>query len=390
VFKITPTGALSTLYEFCATDGCADGLTPFAGLIRGTDGNFYGTTFGGGAFFGGVAFRLTPAGAITTLHDFDCATEGCNPRAALIQAKDGHFYGTTEIGGTLGAGTIFKLTPAGDLTTLRTFDCGIGGCGPRTALIQGKDGAFYGTTLGGGVFEGGTIFRLGPNGVFKTLHALNCKTEGCYSTAAVVQAIDGYFYGTTSQGGAGGGGTVFKMTPNGAITTLQAFGCTSSDGCFPRGALVQARDGSFYGTTSAGGKFGGGTVFRLTPSGVLATLHSFECAADGCSPQAALIQASDDNLYGTTPSGGRFGGGTAFRITLGGIFTTLHQFDCSTGGCNPWAPLIQASDSNLYGTTPFRGPGGGTVFKLALDGASGSEPRSPGTIATTSCEADSP
>ena len=373
VFKITPTGEFSTLYEFCKTDGCPDGANPSGRLVRATDGNFYGTTASGGAFFGGTAFRLTRIGNITTLttlHDFDFGADGGVPAAGLIQAKDGHLYGATQSGGALGNGTIFKLALGGSLKTLHSFDCGIEGCGPRTALIQAKDGAFYGTTPAGGVFEGGTIFRLGQTGAFTTLHAVNCKTEGCNSAAALVQAIDGYFYGTTSQGGPGGGGTVFKMTPNGAITTLQAFGCTSSDGCFPRGALTQAKDGTFYGTTSEGGRFRGGTVFRLTPGGVLTTLHSFECAADGCSPQAALIQASDGNLYGTTRSGGAFDGGTAFKLTPGGVFTRLHAFDCSTDGCGPQAALIQASDGYLYGTTPLSGPdGGGTVFKLALNGA---------------------
>jgi uncharacterized repeat protein (TIGR03803 family) len=306
------------------------------------------------------------------VHDFiDCSTDGCGPLAGVIQAKDGNFYGTTESGGTLGSGIIFKLTPGGVLTTLHTFDCGIEGCNPRAALIQAKDGTFYGTTPVGGVFEGGTIFKLGPNGGFTTLHALNCKTEGCNPPAALIQASGGYLYGTTAFGGAGGGGSVFKVTPNGALTTLQSFGCTSSDGCFPQGALVQAKDGSFYGTTSAGGASRGGTVFRLTPSGVLTTLHAFDCPTDGCSPGTALIQASDGNLYGTTPSGGTFGGGTAFKLTPGGAFTTLHAFECFADGCRPQAALIQASDGYLYGTTSSSGPsgfGGGTVFRLTLDG----------------------
>ena len=350
VFRITATGVLSTLHSFeCrVAEACfLDGAFPFSGLIQGKDGNLYGTTYGGGAFFGGTVFMLTPAGNLTTVHDFDCSTDGCSPFAALIQAKDGNFYGTTD-GGGFGMGIFFKLTPGGLLTTLHTFDC-IEGCSPHAALIQAKDGSFY-------VNDGGTIFKLTPKGAITTLHVFDCATEGCGPTAALVQAAT-----VTSLAlplaVASGGGTVFKMAPNGKLTTLQSFGCTSAEGCFPTAALVQAKDGNFYGSAPQGGAFGDGTIFRLTPGGVLTTLHAFDCANEGCRTglAAGLIQASDGNLYGTTFSGGSLGNGTVFKLTLEGVFTTLHAFDCGPGGCGPESALIEAGDGNLYGTTPGGG-----------------------------------
>src|SRR4029077_14282802 len=135
----------------CGVDGCY----PQGGLIQATDGNFYGTTRYGGEAFGGTLSRLTPPGALTTLHAFDCSVEGCAPAASLIQASDGTLYGTTVLGGTTGGGTVFTITPTGDLTTLRSLDCGTDGCSPPASLLQGIDGHFYGTTDLGGPANGG-------------------------------------------------------------------------------------------------------------------------------------------------------------------------------------------------------------------------------------------
>src|SRR5262249_6029012 len=158
-----------------------------------------------------------------------------------------------------------------------------------------------------------------------TLHSFNCSTEGCNPRAGVVQATDGNFYGTTARGGVGGGGTVFKITTGGDLTPLYPFTC-GADGCAPLASLIQATDGNLYGTTSGNG----GTVFKITTNGVLSTLYSFKCGADGCAPRASLIQALDGNFYGTTSSGGTNDVGTVFRITPTGVVATLHSFDCST------------------------------------------------------------
>jgi uncharacterized repeat protein (TIGR03803 family) len=328
VFKITPSGTLTTLYSFNGSDGSE--LT--GGLVRGTDGNFYGTADGGGAYLGGMVFRITPTGTLTTLYSF-CSQSGCTdghwPTDALVQASDGNFYGTTEGGGIFnnnncfvpggGCGTVFKITPTGALTTLYRF-CSQPNCtdgnNPYGGLVQGTDGNLYGNTTGGGVESDpcpvgcGTVFKITPGGVLTTLHSFDSYDgESPYGT--LVQATDGNFYGTTGAVGPGGYGTVFKITPSGTLTTLQNL-------MQPHAGLVQASDGNFYGTTDEGGfpgcgNYGCGTVFKMTPSGTLTTLHSFG-PADGAHPVAPLVQAADGFFYGTTYDGGIHGDGTVFRI----------------------------------------------------------------------------
>ena len=330
VFKITSTGTLTWLFRF---DG-ADGLPPVAGLIQATNRDFYGTTYAGGAnlnIFGlgaGTIFKITPSGTLTTLYSF-CSQSGCtdgsNPQGGLVQATNGDFYGTTALGGAYGAGgTVFKITPGGTLTTLYSF-CALVSCPDGyspAGLVQATNGDFYGTTYGGGAHEGGTIFKITPSGALTTLYSF-CAQSGCidgeFPQAAPVQATNGNFYGTTSGGGANGNyGTVFEITPSGALTTLYSFcsqsGCT--DGTDPVAGLVQATNGNFYGTTEDGGANGNyGTVFEIAPSGALTTLHSFD-GADGEGP-GALVQATDGNFYGTTGGGGASGDGTVFSLSIG-------------------------------------------------------------------------
>lgn len=203
-----------------------------------------------------------------------------------------------------------------------------------------------------------------PAQAFFALHSFN-GTDGSIPVAKLVQGTDGNFYGTTNEGGASYYGTVFKITPGGMLTTLHSFDFT--DGTYPDAGLVQATDGNFYGTTSYGGGGPNGTVFKITPGGTLTTLHSFDLA-DGDRPVAELVQATDGNLYGTTESGGAFNDGTVFKITPGGTLTTLHSF-YGADGYLPVAGLVQAADGNLYGTTSGGGThGAGTVFRITLSG----------------------
>jgi uncharacterized repeat protein (TIGR03803 family) len=234
----------------------------------------------------------------------------------LVQGSDGNFYGTTQVGGTNGSGTVFKITPSGALTTLHSFD-GADGSNPAAVLMQASDGNLYGTTEAGGANGNyGTVFKITPAGTLTTLHSFG-GADGWEPAAGLVQASDGNFYGTTYIGGANGNyGTVFKITPTGTLTTLYSF-CSQSgcaDGALPRAGLVQASDGDFYGTTAFGGaNYYEGTVFKITPNGTLTTLHSFD-GADGGDPNA-LVQASDGNFYGTTVLGGANGdNGTVFRL----------------------------------------------------------------------------
>ena len=349
VFKITPTGTLTTLYRFCVQTSCTDGLGPLAGLIQATDGDFYGTTAGGGAGYigGGTVFKITPTGILTTLYSFcsqiNC-TDGANPVAGLVQAANGDFYGTTSLGGAncppFGCGTIFKITPSGALTTLYSF-CSESGCtdgqSPFGGLIQASDGDLYGTTNGDGTHYG-TIFKITPSGSLTTLHgfchpyAYPTCTEGTHPSGGLIQATNGDLYGTTEGGGANcapaGCGTIFKINMSGDLTTLYSFCAQANcaDGEAPVVGLVQATDGNLYGTTPRGGINSSfcnvtcGTAFKITPSGAFATLHSF-CSENNCPdgylPSAVPVQDTDGNLYGTTEFGGANLYGTVFSLSVG-------------------------------------------------------------------------
>jgi len=358
-----PAQVFKTLHSFDVTAGAR----PETGLVQGTDGNFYGTTFTGGANNGGTVFRITAQGTLTTLYNF-CAQTGCadgySP-SVLVQATDGNFYGTAELGGAHKDGTVFKMTQAGMLTTLHSFDA-TDGKYSTGGLVQATDGKFYGTTWFGGAHNYGTVFKMTQAGTLATLHSI-LLTEGTYQKSGLVQASDGDFYGTAEYGGANNDGTVFKITPAGTLTMLHSFDGT--DGYQPFAGLIQATNGNFYGTTYLGGANHAGTVFVITAGGDLTRLYSL-CSHSGCSDgtgtYARLVQATDGNLYGTTVDGGANGYGTVFKITAGGKLTTLHSFD-GTEGANPFAGLIQATNGDFYGTTYAGGANGyGTVFSLSV------------------------
>jgi uncharacterized repeat protein (TIGR03803 family) len=286
------------------------------------------------------------------------------------------FYGTTYLGGTHDQGTVFKLSPSGTLTTLHSFD-GTDGSEPLAGVVQAGNGSFYGTTYSGGLKGDGTVFEVTSGGTFTTLDSFCSQTkctDGQNPFAVLILGTDGNLYGTTLAGGAHGDGTVFKITPSGALTTLHSF-CSQSgclDGEFPQTGLVQATDGSFYGTTILGGAYGNGAIFKMTPTGTLNTLYSV-CSQAGCPDgnylYAGLTQANDGNLYGIMQIGGANGYGTIFKITTAGFLTTLYSF-CSQSGCidgeYPSGSLVQDTNGNLYGTTADGGANGyGTVFSLS-------------------------
>jgi uncharacterized repeat protein (TIGR03803 family) len=373
-----PAQTFTTLHSFTGTDGA----TPYAGLVQATDGNFYGTTYNGGVDCCGTVFKITPSGTLAMLYSFT-GTDGANPASGLILATNGNLYGTTYAGGTTGGkGTVFKITLGGTLTTLHGFG-GANGAYPEAVLVQGTDGNFYGTTVHGGMRMGcekghgcGTIFKITPHGTLTTLHEF-ARAHGAYPYS-LVQGTDGNFYGATANGGANnscsqGCGTIFKITPSGTLTTLHSF--DSTDGAEPTAGLAQGTDGNFYGTTDYGGANNQGTVFKITPSGTLTTLYSF-CSQTNCtdgSVPLGLVQATDGNFYGTTfsnGSNGPTGSGTAFSITPSGTLTTLYSF-CSQTNCTdgqfPFAGLVQATDGNFYGTTSMGGTNNeGTVFSLSV------------------------
>ena len=372
-----PAQTFTTLHSFDGTDGRLSS----AGLVQATNGNLYGTTYYGGAKNSGEVFEITTGGTPTTLYNF-CSKSGCTDGeytyATPVQGTDGNFYGTTYLGGSKKLGTVFKITSSGTQTTLHTFG-GSDGSQPLAGLVQGTNGDFYGTTYMGGSEGKGEVFKITASGALTTVHSF-CSQSGCTDGenpfAGLIQGIDGNLYGTTFGGGtAKGFGTVFKITPSGALTTLHSF-CTQSgcpDGQFPQTGLVRATNGSLYGTTVSGGAYGDGTIFKITTSGRLTTLYNV-CSQSGCPDGnyliVGLIQATDGNLYGIMDVGGANGAGTIFKITLSGTLTTLYNF-CSQSGCPdgqyPVGGLVQATDGNLYGTTDDGGANGeGTVFSLSV------------------------
>jgi uncharacterized repeat protein (TIGR03803 family) len=329
VYKITPDGTLSLVYAFCSHGDCLDGRFPL-GLVVGADGNLYGITGGGGATGFGSFFQLTPAGALTTLYSF-CPQAGCFhgqlPSGSLALGTDGNFYGTTQIGGYPGLGTVFKITPGGTLTTLHVFcrtDCSLDGEKPAAGLVLARDGYFYGTTTGGGTTGNGLIFRIGPSGSFTALHSFclqtNC-TDGQFPYGPLVVTFDGNIFGATGGGGTGsldGGpsGMIFELTAGGTYSTIYNFCVVTNcdDGINPQD-ITLGTDGKFYGTTAVGGFINQGTVFRMTTAGALTRLHSFRYT-DGAKPENQLVEGTDGNFYGATTYGG-----------------TYNKKDCAGEGC---------------------------------------------------------
>jgi uncharacterized repeat protein (TIGR03803 family) len=377
---------VNTLASFDYTDGAY----PTA-FIEASDGNFYGTTDKGGQSGTGcnkscgTIFEITPKGKLTTVAEFD-GTDGNGP-TGLVQSSSKDFYGTTSYGGAYGGGTVFQLT-GGTLSTLYNFceqtNCPDGAI-PWGGLVLGANGNYYGTTPAGGggacstvVGPGcGTVFMITTGGALTTLHSF-VGTDGAYPYSKLVLASDENFYGTTDGGGTYGYGTVFKITSEGAFSSIYSFTGTT-DGAYPSAGLVQAKNGNFYGTTSAipavnlyngpsctPAKVGDGTVFEITSGGSLTTLHTFG-GADGAFPFPGVIQGADGNFYGVTSCGGANGDGTIFQLTEAGTLNTLHTF-AGTDGTFPFTALVQAKDGTFYGTTAEGGADDyGTVFSLSSE-----------------------
>ncbi len=383
------TSPAKTTFKSLVSFDSTDGANPLAPLVQGTDGNFYGTTITGGTYGGGTIFKVTPSGTLTVLYNF-CAktncTDGEQPYGLLVQYTNGDFYGTTSEGGTDGYGTVFKITTTSPykLTTLHSFDF-TDGSSPNGVMLA-SNGDFYGSTREGGsstacsTYGCGTIFQITAGGKFTSVFSFDA-TDGSGPLSGLIQGTDGDLYGTTkvpphSEGEGYGYGTVFKITTKGVLTTLYNFcsktNCT--DGAYPVGVMVQATNGNFYGTTTNGGTStfcgtdGCGTAFEITSAGVLTTLYNF-CSktncTDGGAPESGLMQATDGNFYGSASGGGAntsdcttygVGCGASFKlaVTTKTTLTVLHSFDGTDGASPVW--LTQGTDGTFYGITI----GGGT------------------------------
>lgn len=417
-FKVTAGGILTFIHTFTSEGSPSPLFQSYEPLMQASDGNFYGTMANGGIGpdFGGTAYRMTPAGDVTVLHAFTPA-EGMVPLAGLRQAQDGRLYGVTSEGGPLGRGTVFSLDLAGAFATVQTFQSQEG-CGPWAGLVQTSDDAFYGTTAYGGLANKGTVYRMTGDGTVTTLHSFT-GLDGAFPMASLLLASDGNFYGTTANGGASDQGTVFRMTPAGVVTALHSF--AGSDGAFPWAPLIEVSAGNLHGTTTKGGPSNLGTLFRMSFSGSFVSYHSFTLSGPNSPvyPVGPLLQARDGSLYGTgygfndvgayaggsvfkvTPRGvvvlnsgftsdhitaglteasdgnfysASFGAhtdafnGSVFKTTPQGVRTVLHNFDFLREGTRPFNAPIEASDGNFYGTTNRQLRATGSVYQLTPGG----------------------
>jgi uncharacterized repeat protein (TIGR03803 family) len=304
IWKTTPSGTVSVVYSFEAPPGpdCQNGMT------LGTDGNFYGTALTSctGA---GYVFKLTPSGNLTVLHTFTGAPDGDNP-GPLTLYTDGNFYGVTSKGGANNYGTVFKITPTGTLTILYSFDGTNYFANPTYGLTVGNDGNFYGTQSGGN--GTGSVFKITPAGVLTVLHTFTGNPDGAEPASGVILGKDGNFYGDTEYGGAYGYGTLFKMTPSGTLKILYSFNSSTDYATNPTAPLLQATDGNFYGVLVS--RFQ--DLFRFTPSGKLTVLEKFVLPG-GVLPYWPLIQDTNGILYGLLQQGGKVNGGEFFSLNIG-------------------------------------------------------------------------
>jgi uncharacterized repeat protein (TIGR03803 family) len=407
---------LPLLHSF--SGGWRDGAYPRGELVADAEGALYGTSVAGGRDGLGTVYKLVPPApgqprwTEVVLHSFSSETrgEGAAPAAGLVRDGTGALYGTTALGGGSGVGTVFKLTrPAGNRTawTLAVLHSFRGatehGAHPQAGVTFGRDGGLYGTTVGGGDHNLGTVFKLTPSPgpgfwAYTVLHSFaGGGADGAAPEAGVIADDTGALYGTTRGGGKDDAGTVFRLTPpaggnSWTETLLHSFAgsfARPADGVAPGGGLIRDGGGRLYGTTRAGGPFALGTVFRLVPpvgydtGWRLECLHSFAGGRDGALPRAGLsLDAGTGALYGTTERGGGDDAGVVFKLTppaqpgMTWTETTLYRFggEASGDGSGPWASLIRETDGALYGTTERGGTyGAGTVFRLEPELRSGAE-----------------
>ncbi|MHA3773483.1 choice-of-anchor tandem repeat GloVer-containing protein [Verrucomicrobiota bacterium sgz303538] len=345
------------------------------GLVEGDNGTLYGIARSGGAHGFGTFFKIVPGQSHVVLHHFHPA-EGGVLQGGLVRGEDGNFYGLRDAAYDPGDGktyltkpSAFRITANGEYTRLHTFS-DAEGSNPVAPLTRGHDGALYGTMNRGGSAdlgyspETGTAFKLTQAGAFTLLHDFN-GTDGAWPLGALYHAADGNLYGVTARGGAANKGVIFRLAPSGEYSVLHAF--SGADGEYPYTALTEDSDGSLFGAAFYGGYFGSGVTYRLTATGDFSIVRS--CQRWGELPAEALLAGGDGFFYGTSSYDST---GTVYRISRTGAFTVLHDFFASRGdlreGSFPFAAMLRASNGDLYGTTSQGGVGGGgTVFRLRFE-----------------------
>ncbi len=365
------------------------GSAPGGELVQTSDGTFYAVAAAGGANNTGAILAFKKGDTQPTpIYSFTAASgpeggpqaqtngDGMEPTAGLALGNDGFLYGTTSAGGLFGQGTVFRISTAGVLTSLHTFTAqdanglSTDGSTPLGKLVQASDGNLYGTTVFGGASGEGVVFRISPSGAFSVVYAFpgvdgnGFNASGTQPSAGLILASDGNLYGVAEHGGANGFGTVFSITLSGQFGVVHTFSAASTatasnlDGGLPTASLMQARDGNLYGTTSAIGAYGNGTIFRLSLQGVFTTLYSFNGILpganefDGTNPAGPLVEGPDGTLYGTAAQGGAAGDGAVFGVSPSGVYSLLYSFgSTSVTGAGPSGGLIFGADGNLYGLT---------------------------------------
>jgi uncharacterized repeat protein (TIGR03803 family) len=307
VYKLDSKGHQTVLHAFT---GGVDGLEPYAGVILDSAGNLHGTTVYGGPANAGVVYKVDSTGQETLLYSFTGGADGANPYAGVIRDSAGNLYGTTYGGGVSNAGVVFKVDPTGRQTVLYSFAGGTDGAHPEAGLIQDAAGNFYGTTAQGGEAGLGVVYKLDPAGNETVLHSF-ATADGAFPSSAVIRDSAGNLYGTAAGGGASGIGVIYMLTPSGQLTVLYSFG-GGLDGDNPSSGVIRDSAGNLYGTTARG--LAAGAVYKLNTSGHLTVLHSFTGGADGGGPIGGVTRDSAGNLYGTGSYGGQNSSGVIFKL----------------------------------------------------------------------------
>ena len=318
-----------------------------------------------------LVITLAHAQTYTVLHTFTGKGDGKGPEARLVQGSDGALYGTTDGGGSFDMGAIFKLDLSGDETVLRRY-WGGDGSAPGDSILD-REGVLYGVTAYGGMPEGGgwgygsgTVFKLDKTGKYTILHRFNGKSDGGGPEGPSIRDAKGNLYGITNSGGdltcgsyLQGCGVIFKLDTTGKETVVHTF--KTSDGLEYPGPVIQDNVGNFYRAAVPINQ--AGLIFKVDSTGKVTVLYNFTGGVDGESPIGPLLRDAVGNLYGVAAWGGEYSCGLVFKLDPAGKETVLHQFDGkiyvqSGDGCGPGAGLMRDTAGNFYGTTEWGGLGG--------------------------------
>jgi uncharacterized repeat protein (TIGR03803 family) len=356
--------------------GAAAGGDPVNGFVPDAAGNLYGTASSGGLYNNGVAFVVNPKGKETVLHKFKGGADGSSPQGFLERDSAGNLYGTTAAGGTFGAGTVFEITGLVE-TVLYSFTGHPDGANPLAGLIMDSAGNLYGTTAAGGTIGNGTVFKLSPPAKLfgkwteKVLYSFGNGTDGATPVGGVTFDVSGNLYGTTSAAGAYGFGTVFQLTPGTSWTenTLHDFQ-NANDGAIPYAGLIADASGNFYGAATEGGVNGGGTIFELSPangSWNFSVIYSVPGWGISGSFRNVVFDPSSGKLYGTTHCDGDYNSGTVYALTPSGgswNYSLLYTFTGGRDGLYSFSNLV-LNQGKLYGTTKYGGTtNSGVIFSV--------------------------